>query len=181
MRCPPPSPQPITFTGPVEPGTHVPLTSASRVLVTGAAGFIGFHLSMLLRRHGATVVGLDSFTDYYSLDLKRARAAKLRSEYGVSVMEGTVCDRELLSRLLGEVRAAEGNGDAATMTQTHLQGVTPGGFTHVVHLAAQPGVRYAQRHPFAYVGHNVECFVNLMESLGIESCMLQGLCVVSVW
>lgn len=115
---------------------------SGNVLVTGGAGFIGYHLLHRLNRDGANVTGLDSFSPYYSPALKRARADSLLSR-GVRVLEGDVCDTDLMERLLLELR-----------------------IDVVVHLAAQPGVRHSLKHPQAYVRNNVECFVALLEVLG---------------
>jgi UDP-glucuronate 4-epimerase len=107
------------------------------VLVTGGAGFIGHHTLVALRGRGIRAVGLDNFNGYYDPALKRARA-----EASGAVVEGDVCDRGLVARLLEEHSV-----------------------THVVHLAAQAGVRYSLERPQAYVRSNVECFVELLEVL----------------
>lgn len=116
-------------------------SSLHRILVTGAAGFIGFHLSAALASSGsANVTALDSFSDFYSIALKRERARLLRVKHGISVINGDVCDADLLERTLV---------DNAIQT--------------VVHLAAQPGVRFDNAQ--AYVRNNIECFVTLLETL----------------
>lgn len=114
------------------------------VLVTGAAGFVGFHTCAALRRRGfgGSVVGLDSFSDYYSPALKRARAARLLERHGVSVVRGDVCNATLVGQLL----------------DAHRVDV-------VLHLAAQAGVRHSLARPLSYVRANVECFVVLLEAL----------------
>lgn len=109
------------------------------VLVTGAAGFVGSHVSLALKSRGDGVVGLDNFNDYYPVALKRARAANLHKA-GIYIAEGDLNDRVLLAKLFGLVR-----------------------FTHVLHLAAQAGVRYAVKNPLAYVHSNVGGFVTLLE------------------
>eukprot|EP00246_Nothoceros_aenigmaticus_P013486 TRINITY_DN4673_c0_g1_i1.p1 TRINITY_DN4673_c0_g1~~TRINITY_DN4673_c0_g1_i1.p1 ORF type:complete len:448 (+),score=67.62 TRINITY_DN4673_c0_g1_i1:339-1682(+) len=109
------------------------------VLVTGAAGFVGSHVSLALKKRGDGVVGLDNFNDYYPVALKRARAANLQKA-GVFIAEGDLNDEELLGKLF----------DAVT-------------FTHILHLAAQAGVRYAVHNPLAYVHSNVGGFVTLLE------------------
>ncbi len=88
-----------------------------------------------------TVIGIDNFNDYYSVQLKRERATYASSK-GVTMVEGDVCDKELLNKLIEE---------------NHI--------THVVHLAAQAGVRYSLKNPQSYVRNNVECYVNLLETL----------------
>lgn len=115
--------------------------SQKTILVTGAAGFIGFHLCKALVEHGQMVVGLDNFNDYYSQDLKRKRAALLK-EQGVEVVEADLNDRTALKILFSTTA-----------------------FTHVVNLAAQAGVRYAKVNPGAYLDSNINGFLSLLELL----------------
>ncbi len=110
-----------------------------KILVTGAAGFIGFHLSRLLKKRGDIVIGLDNFNAYYSPELKRKRAEILASE-GITVIEGDLCDKELLQRVAEQQE-----------------------FTHIVNLAAQAGVRYSVTHPQAYADSNLQGFLNVLE------------------
>ncbi|CAN0921448.1 UDP-glucuronate 4-epimerase 3 [Linum grandiflorum] len=109
------------------------------VLVTGAAGFVGTHVSASLKRRGDGVLGLDNFNDYYDPSLKRARQALLERS-GVFIVEGDINDAALLRKLFE---------------------VVP--FTHVMHLAAQAGVRYAMQNPSSYVHSNIAGFVSLLE------------------
>ncbi|CAN8286343.1 unnamed protein product [Cochlearia groenlandica] len=109
------------------------------VLVTGAAGFVGTHVSAALKRRGDGVVGLDNFNDYYDPSLKRARQALLERS-GVFIVEGDINDAGLLRKLFKIVS-----------------------FTHVMHLAAQAGVRYAMENPSSYVHSNIAGLVNLLE------------------
>ena len=109
------------------------------VLVTGAAGFVGTHVSSALKRRGDGVIGLDNFNDYYDPSLKRARQALLERS-GVFIVEGDINDVELLRKLFKIVS-----------------------FTHVMHLAAQAGVRYAMENPSSYVHSNIAGLVNLLE------------------
>ncbi|CAI5528586.1 unnamed protein product [Closterium sp. Naga37s-1] len=109
------------------------------VLVTGAAGFIGSHLALALKKEGHGVVGLDNFNNYYDTTLKEARAARLWSA-GIEIIRGDLNNGTLLDALF------------ATVT-----------FTHVAHMAAQAGVRYALENPKSYVDSNVAGFVNLLE------------------
>ncbi|GAB2291215.1 UDP-glucuronate 4-epimerase 3 [Dionaea muscipula] len=109
------------------------------VLVTGAAGFVGTHVSAALKRRGDGVLGLDNFNDYYDPSLKRARQALLERS-GVFIVEGDINDQTLLKKLFE---------------------VVP--FTHVMHLAAQAGVRYAMQNPSSYVHSNIAGFVTLLE------------------
>ncbi|RRT72493.1 hypothetical protein B296_00008635 [Ensete ventricosum] len=110
------------------------------VLVTGAAGFVGTHVSLALRKRGDGVVGLDNFNSYYDPSLKKARNALLTS-HGVFVVEGDINDARLLAKLFD---------------------VVP--FTHVMHLAAQAGVRYAIENPASYVHSNIAGLVTLLEA-----------------
>lgn len=112
-----------------------------RILVTGAAGFIGMHSSLALKKRGDAIIGLDNFNDYYPPALKRARAQLLHKE-GIEVIEGDLCDRTLIARLLDEFEC-----------------------THVLHLGAQAGVRYARENPYAYLKSNLEGFLTLLEAL----------------
>ncbi|TYJ21068.1 hypothetical protein E1A91_A08G038800v1 [Gossypium mustelinum] len=109
------------------------------VLVTGAAGFVGTHVSSALKKRGDGVLGLDNFNDYYDPSLKRARQ-ELLERSGVFIVEGDINDSALLMKLF-EVVA----------------------FTHVMHLAAQAGVRHAMENPGSYVHSNIAGFVNLLE------------------
>ncbi|XP_062074106.1 UDP-glucuronate 4-epimerase 3-like [Humulus lupulus] len=113
--------------------------SGLTVLVTGAAGFVGTHVSIALKRRGDAVLGLDNFNDYYDPGLKRDRQ-KLLERTGIFVVEGDINDTLLISKLFE---------------------VVP--FTHVMHLAAQAGVRYAMQNPGSYIHSNIAGFVNLLE------------------
>jgi UDP-glucuronate 4-epimerase len=109
------------------------------VLVTGAAGFVGSHCSLALKKRGDGVLGLDNFNSYYDPTLKRARQ-KLLLRHEVFIVEGDLNDASLLRKLFD---------------------VVP--FTHILHLAAQAGVRYAMQNPQSYVSSNIAGFVNLLE------------------
>ncbi|KAK4751263.1 hypothetical protein SAY87_004745 [Trapa incisa] len=109
------------------------------ILVTGAAGFIGTHCSLALKKRGEGVLGLDNFNSYYDPSLKRARQALL-AKHQVFIVEGDLNDGPLLRKLFD---------------------VVP--FTHVLHLAAQAGVRYAMQNPQSYVASNIAGFVTLLE------------------
>ena len=112
------------------------------VLLTGAAGFVGFHTALQLHSEGDVVLGLDNFNHYYDVRLKKKRAALLTRAGMRTLFEGDVCDGELLKLLLKAGRV-----------------------THVIHLAAQAGVRYSLKKPLAYVEANVKCFVTLLEAV----------------
>ncbi|XP_047950705.1 UDP-glucuronate 4-epimerase 4-like [Salvia hispanica] len=110
------------------------------VLVTGAAGFVGTHVAMALKKRGDGVVGLDNFNSYYETGLKKARKSLLERQ-GVYIIEGDINDGALLAKLFEIVH-----------------------FSHVMHLAAQAGVRYAMQNPNSYVHSNIKGFVSLLEA-----------------
>ena len=110
------------------------------ILITGYAGFIGFHASREFLRRGWKVVGIDNFCDYYDVKLKRDRAAKLNGQRGFSARELDICDLAGLQNVF-----AEKSPDV------------------VLNLAAQPGVRYSIDHPFVYGKTNLEGFLNVLE------------------
>jgi len=112
----------------------------ARVLVTGAAGFIGFHLAKRLLAQQNEVIGLDNVNDYYEVSLKEARLAQLQGQRGFRFYKMDLVDREGLPRLFKE----------------HKPEI-------VVNLAAQAGVRYAQKNPYAYVDSNLVGFMNILE------------------
>ena len=115
-----------------------------RIVLTGVAGFIGFHLAGNLLKDGHVVLGLDNVNPYYDVRLKRDRLAILVSEYGGAGLfvfsETDICDRENLQRIFAETKPE-----------------------CVVHLAAQPGVRYSITNPFAYQTANLDGFLNVLE------------------
>ncbi|GAB4153807.1 MAG: NAD-dependent epimerase [Planctomycetaceae bacterium] len=112
----------------------------STVLVTGAAGFIGYHLSAKLLSRNETVLGLDNLNDYYDVSLKRDRLAQLESESGFTFHQADLANRDAISRLFAEQS-----------------------FDVVVNLAAQAGVRYSLTHPHAYIDANINGFLNILE------------------
>ena len=112
----------------------------TKYLVTGAAGFIGFHVSGRLLDRGDSVVGLDNLNDYYDVQLKRDRLAQLER-----------CERFTIARIDLEDRQ-------------EMAGLFAGGeFDVVIHLAAQAGVRYSLTNPHAYVDSNLIGFMNILE------------------
>lgn len=121
--------------------------SDQAILVTGAAGFIGFHVARGLLAEGRQVVGLDNLNDYYDPDLKRARLNILRENPGFSFTQTDLADRPSIAALFAKHR-----------------------FAVVIHLAAQAGVRHSIDHPHAYVDANLEGFVNVLEGCRHNSC-----------
>ena len=111
------------------------------IFITGAAGFIGFHLALDLKRKGHSVLGYDNFNAYYDVGLKKARA-QILEEAGVQVIHGDIRDEKLLGSLL----------------INHP-------FTHFVHLAAQAGVRHSLKEPHDYVAANLSGFVSVLEAI----------------
>lgn len=112
----------------------------TRILVTGAAGFIGFHVARRLLAEGAEVLGLDNFSPYYDVSLKHARIAQLADAPGFTMATLDLAD-------------AAGLGEAWSRFQPQI----------VLHLAAQAGVRFSIEHPEAYVASNIVGTFNLLE------------------
>jgi len=111
-----------------------------KVLVTGAAGFIGYHLCEMLLGQGTAVVGLDNLNDYYDVGLKQARLGRLGAKNAFAFVQLSLEDKGSVAELFHRER-----------------------FDAVVNLAAQPGVRYSLVNPHAYVASNVEGFLNVLE------------------
>ncbi len=111
-----------------------------KVLVTGAAGFIGMHVSRYLLTRGDEVVGIDNLNDYYDVQLKEDRLAQLRAFDMFRFVRVDMADREAMDGLF----AAED-------------------FQRVINLAAQPGVRYSLQNPHAYINSNIVGFLHLLE------------------
>ncbi|MDP2647189.1 MAG: SDR family NAD(P)-dependent oxidoreductase, partial [Desulfobacterales bacterium] len=110
------------------------------VLVTGAAGFIGYHLSKRLLDEGYDVTGMDNMSPYYDVNLKKARLDRLLSFTKFSFFHQDLSDRDDLNELFKKTR-----------------------FDVVVNLAAQAGVRYSLTNPYAYAESNLVGFINLLE------------------
>jgi UDP-glucuronate 4-epimerase len=111
-----------------------------KILVTGAAGFIGSTLTHRLLDRGDQVVGIDNLNDYYDVALKNARLDRLRARPGFAFHKLDIVDRKGMADLF-----------------------EAGRFEAVVHLAAQAGVRYSIENPYAYIDANVVGFLNVLE------------------
>lgn len=112
-----------------------------KILLTGAAGFIGYHVALALHSRGDFVIGLDNFNDYYDPSLKQARSSLLHDQ-GIEILKADINNKDLLLSLFKK-----------------------NDFTDVVHLAAQAGVRYSQKNPTAYIESNISGFVSILELL----------------
>jgi len=117
------------------------------ILVTGAAGFIGFHVAQRLLRDGRDVVGLDNMNAYYDPSLKEARRAELAKSSRVRFVNVDLADRERMAALFKEHR-----------------------FPYVVHLAGQAGVRHSLVDPFAYIDANLTGFATILEGCRHNGC-----------
>ena len=109
------------------------------VLVTGAVGFIGMHLSIKLKELGFVVIGYDNINSYYSTDLKQRRLDQLK-EKNIVFVKGDICDESLLK---------------STIKSHNVD--------RIIHLAAQAGVRYSLTNPHEYISNNIDCFVSILE------------------
>ncbi|HVE80292.1 MAG TPA: NAD-dependent epimerase [Gemmatimonadaceae bacterium] len=110
------------------------------ILITGAAGFIGFHLARRLLADGRPVVGVDDLNAYYDVSLKQARLARLHALPGFEFHPADVADRAAVGRVFADVAPER-----------------------VLHMAAQAGVRYSLQHPHAYADANLVGFLNVLE------------------
>jgi len=112
-----------------------------KILVTGAAGFIGYHIARVLCERGDEVIGIDNLNDYYDVNLKQARLRQLEPQDNFKFIKIDIAARDSIDTLFAQ----------------HA-------FQRVVHLAAQPGVRYSLENPYAYVESNLVGFMNLLEA-----------------
>lgn len=112
------------------------------ILVTGAAGFIGYHTSLALLERGERVIGVDDLNDYYDVSLKEARLKNLEGEGGFTFHKLDIADRDAMEALIRQ------HGDV----------------TRVIHLAAQAGVRYSLVNPYAYIRTNLEGYLVVLEA-----------------
>lgn len=111
-----------------------------KILVTGAAGFIGYHTAERLLARGDEVVGVDSVNDYYDVSLKEARLARLATHDRFRFIKANLHDRHVVADIFARER-----------------------FDRVVHLAAQAGVRYSLTNPFAYIDSNITSTLTVLE------------------
>jgi UDP-glucuronate 4-epimerase len=123
------------------------MMSDQPILVTGAAGFVGFHVARQLLAEGRRVVGLDNLNDYYDPALKQSRLDILRAEPRFEFVKIDLADRAAIATLFAAHR-----------------------FADVIHLAAQAGVRYSIDHPHAYADANLEGFINVLEGCRHNAC-----------
>ena len=124
------------------------------ILITGAAGFIGFHVAMELVNKGYEVVGVDNFNDYYDPGLKEARARELKEKTGVNVLNADVSEYKEMEKIFEE-----------------------NNINKIFHSAAQAGVRYSIENPFAYEKTNILGTLNLLElckKYGVEQFVLSS-------
>ena len=123
------------------------MASNDTILVTGAAGFIGFHTTTRLLKEGRTVVGIDSINDYYDPAIKHARLEQLSKYHAFRFIKCDIAERDTMKALFAEHK-----------------------FPYVIHLAAQAGVRYSLVNPHAYVDANLQGFVNILEGCRHNGC-----------
>ena len=111
-----------------------------KILVTGAAGFIGYHTSFQLLNRGDEVIGIDNLNDYYDVSLKESRLAQLTTHKNFDFHKLDISDRKAMENFFREVKVER-----------------------VIHLAAQAGVRYSLKNPYAYIDANLVGFTNILE------------------
>jgi UDP-glucuronate 4-epimerase len=123
-----------------------------KILLTGAAGFIGYHTAQALLARGDEVIGLDNFSPYYDPKLKEVRAAKLSEKKGFQMIRGDILDRKTVAK-------------------------TMKGADRVCHLAALAGVRYSFEHPEEYISTNIQGFFNVLDEVRVQK--IKGLIYAS--
>lgn len=112
-----------------------------KVLLTGAAGFIGMHTSIKLLKRGDMVIGIDNINDYYDVALKEARLKRLKKYENFTFIKADVENKSVIEQVFGDYSP-----------------------DNVIHLAAQAGVRYSLENPHAYISANIKGFLNILES-----------------
>lgn len=117
------------------------MSESNKILITGCAGFIGFHLSQRLLTEGYSIVGIDNMNDYYDTQLKYSRLELLKKQERFTFIYGSIEDNDLIDESFAEHD-----------------------FSCVIHLAAQAGVRYSLINPHAYIQSNVVGFMNILEA-----------------
>lgn len=120
---------------------YKPFDASEKILITGAAGFIGFHLAERLLKKGATIIGIDNMNDYYDVGLKKSRLSILNGYDKFSFVEGDIADEKLINNLFMDSKP-----------------------DIVVNLAAQAGVRYSIDNPRSYIESNLIGFFNIIEA-----------------
>lgn len=124
-----------------------------KILVTGSAGFIGFHIFKRLENEGFNVLGVDNITNYYDIKLKHSRLNKL------GFNTNTITENKIFSNKKGN-RFIKFNLNKRKKIAELFKSET---FDIVCHLAAQPGVRYSMKNPYTYVDNNISAFLNILE------------------
>ncbi|MEM9923625.1 MAG: NAD-dependent epimerase [Cyanobacteria bacterium P01_D01_bin.50] len=130
-----------------------------KILITGVAGFIGYHLAQRLLADGKQVYGIDNLNDYYDVNLKKARLAQLMGTYENFFRSKKISWEPLSAKTNFQFQLLDLNNRAGILQLFEEQN-----FDCVVNLAAQAGVRYSLKNPFAYIDTNLVGFANILEA-----------------